>query len=171
MQKRSISTVTPTCQEFPRSLAVLLCHFANSREVGWKVMRYLLGLYWHQMHLAVRASEHSLFLTEPRSIRLLSLGSRVAGFRQQVLHNIRRMRDDMHSVTVQWFQELPSHIQRAYALPDGRVVQIPLLLSCSEVLRIPSLDLPFRISMQVMFNPSCHAAEWTRSGPHCWMRY
>ena len=53
-------------------------------------------------------------------------------FRERVLRDIRLRKAELRQSTEQWFQSLPTHVQQAYLLPDGDVVQVPLFI---ELLR------------------------------------
>ena len=62
--------------------------------------------------------------------RLLDMGpERISSFRERVIAGIRSRRDSMQAETSQWHAGLQPHIRRAYTMPDGYIVQIPLFIS------------------------------------------
>ncbi|CAE7455635.1 setd6 [Symbiodinium necroappetens] len=56
--------------------------------------------------------------------RLLKMGPRIVEFRTRVLSEVRSLAESMRAETQAWFEQLKPHIQKAYTLPDGHIVQI-----------------------------------------------
>ena len=55
--------------------------------------------------------------------------SALDNFRSQVIADIKQRRIEMQPLTQTWFRSLPDHIQKAYTLPAGDIVQVPLFIS------------------------------------------
>ena len=72
---------------------------------------------------------------EKTACRLLAVGAQVSELRTRVLADVRELIRVSRSSTEEWFKSLPPHVQDAYRLEDGRIVQIPvfirLLQSCN----------------------------------------
>ena len=61
-------------------------------------------------------------------------------FRERVLSDIRLRKAELRQSTEQWFQSLPTHVQQAYLLPDGDVVQVPLFIELLRGCSYPATD-------------------------------
>ena len=65
---------------------------------------------------------------------------RLAEFRRQVLCDIQSRKESLAGQTQAWFESLEPHVQQAYSLPDGGVVQIPLFLELLRGCAYPDVD-------------------------------
>ena len=61
-------------------------------------------------------------------------------FRRQVLCDIQSRKESLANLTQAWFESLEPHVQQAYSLPDGGVVQIPLFLELLRGCAYPDVD-------------------------------
>ena len=100
--------------------------------------------HWHFSALAV----HPLFqrpqldpAIEVTLQRLLRFPpERLDEFRGSVLRDIAARKVEMQSITDTWYASLQPHVQRAYRLPDGMIVQIPLFMSLLRGCGYPDVD-------------------------------
>ena len=103
---------------------------------------------WDHWHLSAEAVHplHQRLTLEPAieltlQQRLLKFKpERLAEFRRQVLCDIKRRKQEMTSHTQEWFASLEPHVQQAYTLPDGGIVQIPLFLELLRGCAYPDID-------------------------------
>ncbi|CAE7587990.1 unnamed protein product [Symbiodinium sp. CCMP2592] len=93
--------------------------------------------------------------------RLVSLGpERVNQIRSQVIADIQELRDAMCDATRTWHDSLAPHIKRAYTLPDGYIVQIPLFIALLRGAGYPDCAaLQEALTSASRLQVSCHAAQ------------
>ena len=102
---------------------------------------------WDHWHLSAEAVhplhqrptlEPAIELTLQRLLKFKP--ERLAEFRRQVLCDIKRRKQEMTNHTQEWFASLEPHVQQAYTLPDGGIVQIPLFLELLRGCAYPDVD-------------------------------
>ncbi|CAE7663318.1 rlmN1 [Symbiodinium sp. CCMP2592] len=100
--------------------------------------------HWHAAYQAVHPAllpvvlDPGLELTIRRLTHLSP--SRLTSLREQVIADIQRQKVSMSGATDRWFRSLPQHVQRAYTLEDGAIVQIPLFIALLRGCGYPDCD-------------------------------
>ena len=64
----------------------------------------------------------------------------VGEFRKGIIHELRRLVDDMVDDTQQWFDQLPNHAKMAYQRDHG-ITEIPVLLHLLKMIGYPQVDI------------------------------
>ncbi|CAE6912084.1 DSK2B [Symbiodinium sp. CCMP2592] len=99
----------------------------------WELSASAVHPLYQRPHL-----DPAIELTLQRLLRFPA--DQLADFRGSVIRDIAARKVQMQGATRVWFDSLPTHVQAAYSLPDGDIVQIPLFISLLRGCGYPDAD-------------------------------